>query len=632
MSIAPMRRITLCGPAADKSHTLDALQKLGAMHLIPLRDPGPLVPRDATRRNRTEAAYRHLQDCPEVRLPYRPGTRFDLDAVVGEVLENRTRLRTLQDRLEFLQNRVEALAPWGDIHFPPLDELAGQRLWFYALPLAARPALDGLALPWQLVRKTSTTLYTVVIAPDEPQPDLLPVPRTLVGAVPRSVLKRELEDLAISIDQTESARTELTRWRLVLGLHLAAAADREDLRAAMEQTLDADSVFAVQGWVPADRVSEVNHLADDAHLAMVTEEPGPQDAPPTQLRVPEKFGTGSDLTFFYTSPGYRSWDPSLMVFASFALFFSMIVADAGYAAVIAIGTLLFWRRMGTKAEGRRGRVLLAALAGTALVYGILAGSYFGVKPPPGSWLAAVSVIDVQDFDTMMDLSLFIGALHLSIALAAVAWLNRRSGAGLSALGWIVSIWSGMVLANGTDESMALQQTIGGVGIGLGLLMVFAGAAAATPVETGKDWLKRLAAGFMALTSATKLFGDVLSYLRLFALGLASASLAITFNNLAMEMRATHPGLGVLLMIVILVFGHGVNFMLGIMSGVVHGLRLNFIEFFGWGLTEEGYPFRAFARRAQDHGPKQVELTHATQTLPAEGAPRALPGIRKEIAA
>lgn len=627
MTIAPMQRITLCGPVADKTRTLEALQSLGVMHLIPLRDAGPLVPRDVTRLNRTQAAYRHLQESPEERLPYRPGTAFDLDAVVAEVLDNRTHLRALQDRRDFLQNRVEALTEWGDIHFPPPDALGGQRLWFYALPLAARPALERLereapAFPWQIVGKNATTLFTVLISPEEPPPDLLPVQRTLVGAVPRSLLKRELDDLAITIDRAESARAELTRWRLVLGLHLAAAADREDLHVALEQTLDADTVFAVQGWVPADRVPAVNRLANDAHLAMVTENPGPEDAPPTQLRVPEKFSAGSDLTFFYTSPGYRSWDPSLMVFASFALFFSMIVADAGYAAIIALGTLLFWGRLGAKAEGRRARVLLATLATTALVYGILAGSYFGLEPPEDTWLSAVSIIDVQDFDAMMALSLLIGALHISIALGAVAWLNRRSGAGLSALGWIVTIWSGMMLAHGADESRISAETAGSIGVALGLFLVSAGAAVQTPVHAPKDWLKRLAAGAMALTSASKLFGDILSYLRLFALGLASASLAITFNGLAMDMRDTHPGLGVLLMLVILVFGHSVNFMLGIMSGVVHGLRLNFIEFFGWGLTEEGYPFRAFARRAQGETPSQ----------PADGAPAALPGTVQEIAA
>jgi len=106
----------------------------------------------------------------------------------------------------------------------------------------------------------------------------------------------------------------------------------------------------------------------------------------------------------------------------------------------------------------------------------------------------------------------------------------------------------------------------------------------------------IAIGLQGLVGLSKQFGDLLSYLRLFALGLASASLAATFNGLAADLQAAIPGLGLLLALIILLFGHGITFLLGIMSGVVHGLRLNYIEFFGWGLTEEGYPFRSFAKR------------------------------------
>jgi V/A-type H+-transporting ATPase subunit I len=105
-------------------------------------------------------------------------------------------------------------------------------------------------------------------------------------------------------------------------------------------------------------------------------------------------------------------------------------------------------------------------------------------------------------------------------------------------------------------------------------------------------------GLRALTDITKAFGDVLSYLRLFALGLASASLALTFNGLAHQVAAVYPGIGVLLALLILLVGHGLNLALSLMSGVVHGLRLNFIEFYNWGLSEEGYPFKAFARREE----------------------------------
>ena len=89
---------------------------------------------------------------------------------------------------------------------------------------------------------------------------------------------------------------------------------------------------------------------------------------------------------------------------------------------------------------------------------------------------------------------------------------------------------------------------------------------------------------------------MLSYLRLFALGLASAQLATTFNSLAVE-TVKIPGLGILLAILIVLVGHGINLLLGIMGGVVHGLRLNCIEFFNWSLKDEGYPFRAFCKKA-----------------------------------
>ena len=93
-----------------------------------------------------------------------------------------------------------------------------------------------------------------------------------------------------------------------------------------------------------------------------------------------------------------------------------------------------------------------------------------------------------------------------------------------------------------------------------------------------------------------MFGDVLSYMRLFALGLASASLALTFNSLAVQMKDAVPGLGLLLAILLLCIGHTLNLGLSIMSGVVHGLRLNFMEFYKWAMPEEGKAFRRFARR------------------------------------
>jgi V/A-type H+-transporting ATPase subunit I len=99
-----------------------------------------------------------------------------------------------------------------------------------------------------------------------------------------------------------------------------------------------------------------------------------------------------------------------------------------------------------------------------------------------------------------------------------------------------------------------------------------------------------------LTRVTAAFGDVLSYLRLFALGLASASLAIAFNNMAAGAWEAVPRVGILAAVAILIIGHSLNLLLAVASGFIHGLRLNVIEFFNWGLPEEGPLFRPFKKK------------------------------------
>jgi V/A-type H+-transporting ATPase subunit I len=140
------------------------------------------------------------------------------------------------------------------------------------------------------------------------------------------------------------------------------------------------------------------------------------------------------------------------------------------------------------------------------------------------------------------------------------------------------------------------QWIGTFGLAAGGLAVFLFSSKRPFSNRVGDWVLRIVDGLQGLTGITKAFGDVLSYLRLFALGLASAQLAATFNELAAGAADLH-GPGVLLAMLIILVGHGINILLGIMSGVVHGLRLNCIEFFNWSLKEEGYPFQAFSKKA-----------------------------------
>ena len=588
MTIAPMLRVTLCGLAHEKTRVLEELQALGALHLIPLRTPGPLTPDDPAARRRADTAFRHLQDSPEKLTPWPLGKPFDEEKVIGEVIENRLALRRLADRRLALDQLIEALEPWGEFRLPEPAELRGEQLWLYPLPRKDRAALERLELPWAIVGRSETVLRVAVVAKEPPPRDSLPVQRLDPGPATLAELRAERADLVITLEMAERARADLTRWRLALGTRLAAAEDADDRRAAAEQTLDDDRVFAVQGWAPADSAAGLRRLAEARGLALVAEPPTRDDTPPTLLRsAGERKAMGSDLTSFYMSPGYRSWDPSLVVFISFAVFFAMILADAGYALLIGALTAVYWRRLGATASGKRFRALLVALGSASFVYGVAAGSYFGVSFPAGSWPARLVIVDVTDFEAMMRLSILVGALHITIALAVVAWLERARGKGLAALGWIAVIAGGLTFWL-TESGAAPLLLVGGLGA------VAAGGFTGQPA--GATLATRVGGAALGLTGATKLFGDLLSYLRLFALGLASASLAGTFNQLALDILHNQPGIGVLLAIFVLLFGHAINIAIGLMSGVVHGLRLNYIEFFGWGLPEEGYPYRAFAKR------------------------------------
>ena len=595
MTIARLKRVTLCGLAKEKEDLLQGLQALGCMHLLPLQ-PAPAEP-EKVASPRAEAAYkalRFLTDMPEKRRQVTKDPEFDVEKVVEEALAVKDRLRDATDRRDFLEHRIAAVEPWGDIVFPPHAELAGYRLWFYVLPSGKAGALQSLELPWQIVRKDNHFTYAVVISKEEPAEDLLPVPRTHTGALPLQALRERLEETEVEIEDTVAARYALTRYIYLLSVNLAEAENRASLAYADQQLREQEGIVAVQGWVPLDALPDLEAFAAEQGLACLLEDPKPEEQPPTLIEEAPDMTAGADLALFYTVPPYRMWDPSTVLFFSFSVFFAMIVADAGYAAVLLAGLFAFWKRLGDSPRGRSYRLLGLSMLGCTLVYGVLTGSYFGVGPPEGSLFGSLQLIDLNDYPAMMQLSIVIGVLHLVMGNVLVAWVRRHSTTAIANLGWIAGLAGATLLVYAEPGSGLARAGPILLGAGVGLVFLF---SSDRPLSgDARDVLLRLLDGLKALLGIMGAFGDVLSYMRLFALGLASASLALTFNSLALQAMEAAPGLGLLLAILILIAGHAVNLGLAVMSGVVHGLRLNFIEFYKWGMPGEGTAFRRFARK------------------------------------
>ncbi|RMB04593.1 V-type ATP synthase subunit I [Eilatimonas milleporae] len=594
MTIVPLKKVTLCGHFPEKKAILEGLQALGCMHLLPLRiTPVEIEKVVSPHADAAYKALRFLAAVPDKRRQVMRAPDFDVDRFVAEVAALRQALRDASDRRDFLKHRIAAIEPWGDILFPPRQTLAGYRLWFYILPLRKLAALKTVDYPWQIVGKSHRAAYVVLVSEMEPPDDVLPVPRTHTGALPLSELCRQLEEVEIEIEDLRAQRQALTRYIHLLSANLAEAENHASLASAEQQTYDSDALVTLQGWVPEGSVDDVRAYAEKMQLACLIEDPGAQETPPTLLDQPDDMQAGVDLAMFYQVPGYRGWDPTRLLIPSFSIFFAMILADGGYGLVLLAGLLMFWRRLGRGAKGGAYRLLGLMMAGCSVLYGVLIGSYFGVGPPEGSVLDRLSVLRIDDFDTMMRVSIVCGVLHIGIANAMNAYANRRRPVALAGLGWIGVLAGGMVLWLAAPDSARHTAGLGLIVSGLLLVFFFSSERV---VRKPLDYVLRAVDGLMSLTGLMGAFGDVLSYMRLFALGLAGASLAITFNDLAKGVHESLPGVGVLAAFLILAAGHLLNLGLSIVSGVVHGLRLNFIEFYKWGLPEEGKAFRKFARK------------------------------------
>ena len=600
MAIKQLNKITLYGPGADKDRILQGLQSMGCMHLIPLTENSAETSMQMQPAEASEALA-WLERSPRTRRQLKDKSQICVDDVVQEVLDNKANSREVADARDKLEERIREVRPWGDFKFPPIEEMDGQRFWFYIVPLTemstASNVLKEADLPWEVIHQSSRENFIVVITKDEPAENLLTVPRTHMGMVPLSRLEAELDESEHLLEELYAEREALTRYSYLLGQAVAAKQDQAALDGASGGTLDDEKFFLVQGWVPVSEQQPIEVFCLDNGVAALFEEPTEDDHPPTLLEKTAGTGGGADALGFFQTPNYRAWDPGNIVFYSFSLFFGMIMSDAMYSLLFGAIVFMFRKKLKATEAGSRLMNLAYFMSAVGIVWGVMIGSYFGAAPGESGILGSLAFVNLNDYDAMMKLSVFVGVSHLIIANLMTAIINRNNPKALAPVGWALvmgcglSIWLGM---SGTLPAV-FADSIGPGGMILGALLIFL-FSSTRPVRSFGSLILRMLDGLKAVYNITAAFGDVLSYMRLFALGLSGASLAMTFNNLAMDVLHSSPVTGVLFSGLILLLGHTLNFALCIMSGVVHGMRLNVIEFVNWGLSDEGYPFKSFSKQ------------------------------------
>ena len=352
------------------------------------------------------------------------------------------------------------------------------------------------------------------------------------------------------------------------------------------------------GWTLAEKSADVTSYLDRAGIYYELADPAFDDDVPIKI-VNSKFATLFEpILRMYSLPNYHDIDPLPLFAPFFMLFFGLCMGDMGYGLIItAVSLLIIFKKPALKAYGQLG----ALLGGMTCICGFITGTFFGIDLSTVDWefMKPIQPYFLNDskkdsffgYSPMMVISVIIGLVQVLIGMfmaGCKAVKNYGFIYGVGKFSWVLALLSAVCLFGlpmfGVVIPVALQYVlytlIAIAAFGIYFLNNPAAYAKAGSLKKLLGIGTNLGGGLWATYGmSTGLLGDLLSYIRLFALGLTGGVLGSVFNSLAMEMSPSTPVLHELVMLLILLFGHGINFGLCMISSFVHPMRLTFVEYF-----------------------------------------------------
>ena len=348
-----------------------------------------------------------------------------------------------------------------------------------------------------------------------------------------------------------------------------AKADRNELPA--DKT---ESTVILTGWVRSDKTEEVEAALGEASdlYSLSFEDPAEGETPPSVTKDPYLIDQCSAITDAFSPPGPDDIDPNPFMGPWYYFLFGMMIADVGYGLLTAI--LMFIYKKIKKPAGNSGKMVNVMLYASipAVFWGLMYGSYFGE-----SWFPPLmfNPLDGGNIIYALALSMIVGVLHLFTGMGIKAYKNIKSGMTAAAiadqLSWMFIITgAGLLFVPGASIVAYIV-----AGVGILALLIFGGHAK-------KSVFGKITGGVTALYGITGYVSDILSYLRIFALALASGLIGMVMNTIAGMVSGAIPVpvLNIVVSLPIYLLGHGINIALSLLSAYVHTGRLQYIEFFG----------------------------------------------------
>lgn len=569
--IVPMKKIAIIVQSEESGRALQRLRSLGALHLEHQSPPsGKNIDSIKDDIVSLDKAVNILSSPELAGKSGVRGVRFlkDWRFTAQHILATVARVDHLTEYSRSLIAQVAAWENWGAFDPGALLSLSdkGVNIKLCRIPVKELPDMSEKIIVKKIF-VSKETAYCALISREK-----IALPYKDEG-LPKMSLTEMRARLTENDDITRMLKETLRKYTCYLDRYLEIRkAFRKELEfhEALRGMGDAGRLAYVVGYAPRDRVAALKDRAKSERWGISITDPSPEDEVPTLLRNPAWIAMINPVfKLLNMVPGYEELDISFWFLIFFSVFFGMLIGDAGIGMIFIILTIFAQARFGKGGKNRSVYYLFYVLSLCAIIWGLLTGTIFGQE-----WLNAwykPLVPALRDNRNIQALCFLIGGVHLSIAHIWRAVRKAPSVACLADIGWVLILWGGFFLA----MMLVLGESFPAFGswlFGAGAILVMLFTA------PSKNILKSIGAGAGALAAnLVNSFTDIVSYIRLFAVGLATIAVADAFNSMAMDVGFGNLFSGIIAAL-ILVVGQALNVVLGPMSVLVHGVRLNVLEF------------------------------------------------------
>ena len=634
--IVPMKKVSLIIRENKKNETLKKLRKLGIVHIEITEGSGERLASLREQIALLESAIFTIGKKKNVESK---------DVSTAEALSVATKIQTLDaekkqcgaERIA-LSSELDRLKSWGDFDPTSISDLEakGYEISFYEMPKAEYELLDESIKTVRIDATKSTVRFMLLKSNKEELDEAVTALNTYRLALPQlstSEMKQQLSELGSRIDEIDE--TIASNACYVESIKRAVGATEKEIEFETYATGMADenlspeseaplSVSYFTGYIEAENLDRLKQTAQSNSWGLLVEEPSIEDNVPTKLKNNKFVSLIYPLTdFLGTVPGYFEYDISGWFLAFILIFFGIIFGDGGYGLLIcAVAAIPIIKSLIAKKQISPMFLLVGLFGLSTVLWGTLTCTWFGLSPERlPDWLKSLSIPVISNvyadkiwypfwtngaagLTTAQNLQIFCFSLALiQLTVAHIKGVLRNKGS-IKMLGDIGSILQllgiyYLVLSLVVNaEVFSFGLVIGGIPIGtvaialIGIGFVLSFVFSNYEGSIIKSILSSLTNIVSVLLGVVNVFSDIVSYIRLWAVGLAGAAISATVNELAGPLLGNF--MFIILAIVLLVFGHGLNMILNVLSVIVHGIRLNTLEFSSHlDMSWSGHKFKPF---------------------------------------